>query len=478
MIFAGFERFDIDALLFAPGEVAQVEDAFAVALRQFDDVFGARTFRVFAERFGGVEHIEFAVEIAVDDEFFFGAIHAGAVGGDGHDDVVFAEFHILRCLDGREDVGDRREAEVFEAVDEFFFDAAARGEVFATGFGVIEGEGVVGGFVGERQDEVGVHDVVNEWDVFVADALDVVIAEAVVAERRAFEGFDGDGLGSVCFFEEVASADGACRTRRRDEGTQFRVLVRLFEVFEDGRKGFAGAEIVREVVVELGKLIEDEVGGIFGEFVTFVVDFFDVGFATVCGDDVFFGVHRPFAEPLESFLAHAFGQDGDATAIHEAADGDATAAIVARRGPNGAVFRRVESAQDDARSEACVGGEDFVRADHGSEAADQCDDRRIDTGDFFRQNEVNGDFDEVFAVFAVIPVNAIEVEGIGGIGIDVFEGFFDIGRNLCRIGEHVERRERNFALFKSFDGIVECRFVDNFCRQTKSFENFFHESTS
>ena len=50
---------------------------------------------------------------------------------------------------------------------------------------------------------------------------------------QLFEGFDGDGLGSVCFFEEVASADGACRPRCRDEGTQFRVLVRLFEVFED-----------------------------------------------------------------------------------------------------------------------------------------------------------------------------------------------------------------------------------------------------
>ena len=52
------------------------------------------------------------------------------------------------------------------------------------------------------------------------------------------------------------------------------------------------------MVVELGKLIEDEVGGIFGEFDTFVVDFIDVGFATVCGDDVFLKVNRQFAKQL------------------------------------------------------------------------------------------------------------------------------------------------------------------------------------
>ena len=43
--------------------------------------------------------------------------------------------------------------------------------------------------------------------MFVADTLDVVIAETVVEERRAFEGFDSDNLGTVVVFEIITGAD-------------------------------------------------------------------------------------------------------------------------------------------------------------------------------------------------------------------------------------------------------------------------------
>ena len=83
LAFAGFEGFDIDALLLAPGEVTEVEDAFAVALREFDDVVGVEAEDVLAVSFGGIECVEigFAVVIAAEDEALFGAVHAGAVGG-------------------------------------------------------------------------------------------------------------------------------------------------------------------------------------------------------------------------------------------------------------------------------------------------------------------------------------------------------------------------------------------------------------
>ena len=51
--------------------------------------------------------------------------------------------------------------------------------------------------VGHADHDVGVHDVVDQRDVLVADALDVVLAIAVLEHGRAFERLDGDDLGAV-----------------------------------------------------------------------------------------------------------------------------------------------------------------------------------------------------------------------------------------------------------------------------------------
>ena len=474
LILAGLEGFDVDALLLAPGEVTEVEDAFLAALVEFDHVVGVESEGVLAEGFGGVDGVELAVEIACEAEVFFGAVHAGAVGGDGHDDVILSEIHVFGGLDGGEDVGDGGESEVFEALDEFGFHAAAVDEVVASGVGVVEGEGVVGGLVGEAKDEVGVHDVVDEGDVFVADALDVVIAESVVEECRAFEGLDRDGFGAVVVLEVVARADGAGGTGGGDEGAEFGVLVGFLEVVEDGAEGRAGAEVVRQVVVELGELVEDEVGGILGEFVTLVVNFLDVGFAPVGGDDVFLRVDGPLAQPVEAFLAHAFGEDGDAAAVHEAADGDAPAAVVAGGRPDGAVFGWVESAQDDARGEAGVCGQNLVGTDHRGQATDDGDDGGVDAGDFLGEDEMHRDFNKALAVGGVVPVHAVEVEGIWGVGVDVGESGLDVVRDQGRIGEFGKGRQGHFAFFETGDGVLEGGFVGNFGGDAKAFENFFH----
>ena len=470
LAFAGFEGFDIDALLLAPGEVTEVEDAFAVALREFDDVVGVEAEDVLAVGFGGIECVEigFAVVIAAEDEAFFGAVHAGAVGGNGHHDVVFAEFHHLGHLDRRQDVGDRREAEVFEAIEEFGFDAIAFGEELAAGFAVIQAEDVVGGFVAEAEDVICVHHVVDERHVFVADTLDVVIAETVVEERRAFEGFDSNDLGAVVILEVIACADGAGRTGGRYECTELGVCMGLLEVFEDVFEGRAGAEVMCEVIIEFSELIEDEVLGILGEFVAFVVDFLDVGFAAIGGDDVFVGIDGPFAEPLEAFLAHAFGQDRDATAVHEAADGDATTAIVTGGRPNGAVLGGIEGAEDDARSQASIGSKNFVGSNHRGEAADHRDDGGIDTGHFLGQHEVNGDVDERAAILTIVPVNAVQVEGIGGIRIDIGEFGLDVSRDFAGIGQHGESRQRELLLFKTSSGLIDGLLIGDFRRYTKS----------
>ena len=79
---------------------------------------------------------------------------------------------------------------------------------------------MVGGPVTDGGDDVGVVDIVDERDVLVAYALDVVLAEAVVEHRRAFERLDGDDPGAVIVLQAVTGAQGAGRARGGDEGAQ------------------------------------------------------------------------------------------------------------------------------------------------------------------------------------------------------------------------------------------------------------------
>ena len=66
-------------------------------------------------------------------------------------------------------------------------------------------------------------------------------------------------------------------------------------------------------------------------------------------------------EPGEALPAHALGQDRHAATAHDPRDGHAAAAVVAGRGPDGALAGRVELAGHDARRQAAVGGDDLVR---------------------------------------------------------------------------------------------------------------------
>ncbi len=129
---------------------------------------------------------------------------------------------------------------------------------------------------------VGVHDVVDERDVLVADALDVVVAVPVVEHGRAFEGFHGHDPGAVTLLEVVARPERAARARGRHVGGQIAATGR----FEDVLECPARHPIVGEVIGEFGELIEDHVRRVFGQFIAGVVDLFDIGLDTEGLDDV------------------------------------------------------------------------------------------------------------------------------------------------------------------------------------------------
>ena len=101
----------------------------------------------------------------------------------------------------------------------------------------------------------------NQRNVFVADALDVVLAKAVVEHRRAFERLDGHDLCALSILEVVARSERARRTRSRNVGREVAAGV-LRDVVEDRFHRWAGDRVVPNVVRELAELIENDVGRI------------------------------------------------------------------------------------------------------------------------------------------------------------------------------------------------------------------------
>ena len=94
-------------------------------------------------------------------------------------------------------------------VDERRFEPDPIDEMGLARIGVEQGVERVGRTVAHRDDVVGVHHVVDQRDVLVADALDVVVAEAVLQHRRTLECFDRHDPAAVGVLEIVAGAERA-----------------------------------------------------------------------------------------------------------------------------------------------------------------------------------------------------------------------------------------------------------------------------
>ena len=74
--------------------------------------------------------------------------------------------------------------------------------------------------------------------------------------------------------------------------------------------------MVADVVGELGELVEDEVLRVLLQFVTGVVDLFDVALRAR-GSDHVARIGDPLIQPLETFPAHVLGEHGYAATAHE-----------------------------------------------------------------------------------------------------------------------------------------------------------------
>ncbi len=94
------------------------------------------------------------------------------------------------------------------------------GQVLPPDLGLEHQVELIGHLVADGDHDIGVVHVVDQRDVFVADALDVVLAKAVLEHRRTLERFDSHDLGAELRLEVVACSNRSGRTGSRDEAAR------------------------------------------------------------------------------------------------------------------------------------------------------------------------------------------------------------------------------------------------------------------
>src|SRR5579859_8196300 len=208
------------ALLLDPGVIAEIEDALALDLRQLEHVIVGDGREMRAEDLARVELAEAAGIARRRILVALAPVHGGTIGCDRDDRVLAAEFEALRRLDRRQHVRDAREAETIEARHQRGIDMPARRDILPPNLAVEQKIERVGAAIRDTHDDVAIEDVVNEGDVLVADALDVVLAVTVHEHGRAFDGLDRDDLGAELGLEIVPRAECPRRARCRDEGRE------------------------------------------------------------------------------------------------------------------------------------------------------------------------------------------------------------------------------------------------------------------
>ena len=198
-------------------------------MRHFQQQIGGRRRQRLAPDLAGVDRVEAPAEIAADRLVDLAGVHRRPVGRHRQDHIVGAEPVIAGRLDRREHIAQRGQSEVGQARDQSGVDAAPLDQVLAPLVGVEQGQQLVGMQVADRGDHVGVHHVVDVGHVLVADALDVVFAEAVVEQRRTLGGLDGDDARAEFFLEVIAGRQRAARTGCGNVGREFGARASLGE---------------------------------------------------------------------------------------------------------------------------------------------------------------------------------------------------------------------------------------------------------
>ena len=231
-------------------------------MRQFEQMVGRRCRQRLPPDLAGVDRVEAPPEVADNRLIDLTTVHRRTVGCDRDQHIVFAEIVIARCFNRREQVAQRRQAEVGQTLHQPGVDAASLNEVLASFGGIEQHQQLVGMAVADRGDHIGIHDVVDVRDVLVTDALDVMFAKAVVEQGRTFGRFDRDDARAEHRFQVIAGSQRATGTGSRNIGGELGSGLAFRQRIEQCFQRGTGAVAVDQVVSELAELVEDNVGRI------------------------------------------------------------------------------------------------------------------------------------------------------------------------------------------------------------------------
>src|SRR5262249_60037850 len=317
------EILDRYSLLLHPGEIAEVEDAFAIEMAELEDMVVHNAFQMTAEYLSRVHFVE-SVRIVLGKEVLpLADVERGAVGGHRHDHLVAAEIKMPGDLDGGDDVGQSRDADIVKGPDRISVDLSPSCQISPPDISPEQHIERISCQIRYAYDNVRVHHVVNERNVLVANALDVVLAVSIAQHGGALERLDSNDLAAVAQFQIIAGGDGSGRSGRLYESRQARSRVRFFQVRKHAIQCGAGGAIVDQIVRKLGELIDDDVTAIAGELGALVVNFLDVAFGSRRADDVG-GITDPLRQPFEALAAHPGGQYRNPAAADNARYGNAS----------------------------------------------------------------------------------------------------------------------------------------------------------
>ena len=204
-----FEHIYWRALLLDPRVVAEVEDAVAIAFVAVDHVVGGDRAKMLSKHFGSVGGGELTLEALGQCLASFAWIQVGAVGGNGDECIVGAVATQLGNLDGCNHVADCRETKMLEHLQDVLRYTFAFMQIAQTFVGVEQHVEFVSSAIRNVDDQIGIHHVVDERNVFVADALDVVLAITVLEHGRALQRFDSTNCGAEQILQAIARGDCA-----------------------------------------------------------------------------------------------------------------------------------------------------------------------------------------------------------------------------------------------------------------------------
>ena len=124
----------------------------------------------------------------------------------------------------------------------------------------------------------------------------------------------------------------------------------------------------------------------------------------------------------------------------------------------------VELACDNPGDQAGIGGKHLVGTDHREPVAERHDDRSLDPGQFCGQDHVFGQVHHA-AVEVVVPVDAEEIQRVGGVAVDPGQRGPDVGRDQGGVGQLGEGGQDYSLRAEALDAALVAPGVDDLGEQ-------------